>query len=229
MVRIKKTIVKLFLWMAGILLFFIAVVLINLIIAGKNEAIVSTGTPIENYGIRHPALLVVDIQEATTGAVSVYPYFKENSAQLVESINQAIDSFHTRNLPVVYVRSEITNPLINLVNSTYAKGSEGAKYDRRLKVVSDLEVVKSVKDSFRKTRLDSILVAHKVNELYIAGLDAAECVNATVEAALNRGYRVIILEEAVISKSATQTDSMMVVFKKRGAGILKMDSLALTK
>ncbi|HNX78917.1 MAG TPA: isochorismatase family protein [Prolixibacteraceae bacterium] len=144
MVRIKKTIVKLFLWMAGILLFFIAVV------------------------------------------------------------------------------------LINLVNSTYAKGSEGAKYDRRLKVVSDLEVVKSVKDSFRKTRLDSILVAHKVNELYIAGLDAAECVNATVEAALNRGYRVIILEEAVISKSATQTDSMMVVFKKRGAGILKMDSLALT-
>jgi len=144
MVRIKKTIVKLFLWMAGILLFFIAVV------------------------------------------------------------------------------------LINLVNSTYAKGSEGAKYDRRLKVVSDLEVVKSVKDSFRKTRLDSILVANKVNELYIAGLDAAECVNATVEAALNRGYRVIILEEAVISKSATQTDSMMVVFKKRGAGILKMDSLALT-
>lgn len=145
MAGIKKTIVKLFLWMAGILLFFIAVV------------------------------------------------------------------------------------LINLINSTYAKGSEGAKYDRRLKVVSDLEVVKSVKDSFRKTRLDSILVANKVNELYIAGLDAAECVNATVEAALNRGYRVIILEEAVISKSATQTDSMMVVFKKRGAGILKMDSLALTK
>lgn len=118
--------------------------------------------------------------------------------------------------------------LINLVNSTFAKGSEGAKYDRRLKIVSDLEVVKNVKDSFRKTRLDSILVANKVNELYITGLDAAECVNATVEAAMNRGYRVNILGEAVISKSATKTDSMMVVFKKRGVGILKMDSLALT-
>ena len=128
-----------------------------------------------------------------------------------------------------YVRSEITDPLINLVNSTYAKGSPGVKYDQRLKIVSDLEVVKSAKDSFRKTRLDSILISQKVNELYIVGLDAAECVNTTVEAAQNRQYRVHIIEEAVMSKSKALTDSMMVIFRNKGVHVTGLDDLSLTK
>jgi nicotinamidase-related amidase len=225
MYREKRILLKIILSIIGSILIFVVVVFINLLIAERNGGVISEGKPIPDYGVQRPALLVVDIQEATTGELSIYPSFRENSEILLQNINQVIDTFQTRNLPVVYVRSEITNPLINLINSAYAKGSPGAKFDKRLKIVSELEVVKKVKDSFRDTPLDSMLVAGKISELYIVGLDAAECVNATAEAAQNRGYRVTIVEEAVISKSKAETDSMLKVFKGRGARLIELDSL----
>jgi nicotinamidase-related amidase len=42
---------------------------------------------------------------------------------------------------------------------------------------------------FMNTRVDSILITNQVDELVVAGLDAAECVNATIEAAIHRRYR----------------------------------------
>jgi nicotinamidase/pyrazinamidase len=224
----KKGIVKKIIFgIIGTIILLVVIVFVNLVITGKNESIISKGQPIENYVERNYALLVIDIQEATTGDVSMYPFFKMNSDDLIKKINQITESFKIQNIPVVYIRSEITNPLINLINNSYAKGHPGARYDRRLKLVSDLEVVKKYKDSFRKTNLDSILTSNKVNELYIVGLDAAECVNGTVEAALNRNYRVNLIEEAVLSKSKEMKDSMIVVFRDRGVRVIFMDSLKL--
>jgi len=101
------------------------------------------------------------------------------------------------------------------------------KYDNRLKVISNLEVVKTGEDSFRKTNLDDLLNKNKVNELYIVGLDAAGCVNTTVQAAQNRQYKINIIKEAVISKSERKTDSMIVRFKEMGVEVISMDSLIL--
>jgi nicotinamidase-related amidase len=225
----KRILLKIILWVVGAFLIFVAMVFINLLIVSRIGAVISEGKPIPDYGEHRAALMVVDIQEATTGEHSIYPCFRENSEILLNNINQVIGTFQIKNLPVVYVRSEITNPLINLINSAYAKGSPGAKFDKRLNIVSDFEVVKKVKDSFRNTLLDSMLIAGKINELYIVGLDAAECVNATVEAAQNRGYRVTIVEETVISKTKALTDSMITIFEKRGVRIILMDDLSLER
>jgi nicotinamidase/pyrazinamidase len=224
----KKGLVKKIIFgILGAIILFAAIVLVNLIIAGRNESIITKGQPIENYSEHNYALLVIDIQEATTGDVSMYPFFKKNSEVLIKNINQIAERCKNQNIPVVYVRSEITNPLINLINSSYAKGHPGAQYDKRLKIVSDLEVVKKYKDSFRKTNLDSILISNKVSELYMVGLDAAECVNGTVEAAQNRNYRVNLIEEAILSKSNEKKDSMMVNFKGRGVRVISIDSLQI--
>ncbi len=227
MKSIKRTLLKIILGTLAAIVLFVLVLFINLIVAGKNESVISKGQPIEKNTNPKPALLIIDIQEVTTGKLSIYPYFRENSEKLIQKINQLADSFKIANLPVIYVRSKITNPLINLLNNSYAKGSEGVKNDRRMKIVSDLEVIKSVKDSFRDTGLDSMLISNKVNGLYIAGLDAAECVNSTVEAAQNRQYKVTIIREAVISKSDAQTDSMMTVFINRGVNVIGIDNLRL--
>jgi nicotinamidase/pyrazinamidase len=229
MIKKKGTVKNIIFGIIGIIILFIVVVITNLIIVGKNESVISKGQPILNYSEHNFALLVVDIQEATTGDVSLYPYFKENSENLIKNINQVADSFNMQNFPVVYIRSEITNPLVNLINSSYAKGHQGARYDKRLKILSKIEVVKKGKDSFRNTNLDSILTNNKVNELYIVGLDAAECVNATIEAAQNRGYKVNLIEEAVLSKSKELTDSMMLNFKDRRVRIIPIDSLRIMK
>lgn len=222
----KKGIVKRIIFgIIGTIILFVVIVIVNLIIVQKNESIVSKGKPIKKYIEHNYALLVIDIQEATTGEFSMYPFFKTNSDNLIKNINQIVESFNSQNNPVIYVRSEITNPLTNLINSSYAKGSLGAKNDKRLKIVSGLEVVKSGKDSFRNTNLDSILTNNKVNELYIVGLDAAECVSATVEAAQNRNYKVNLVAEAILSKSKEMKDSMIVNFKYRGARVINIDSL----
>lgn len=216
-------VMKIVLGIIGIIILFIILVFVNLVIAGKNESEISQGQPISNYAESKQALLVIDIQEATTGDVSMYPYFKDKSEIFINNINQIVDSFKILNLPIVYVRSEITNPLINILNSSYAEGSAGVKNDKRLSVVSNYEVVKKGKDSFRNTNLDSILIRNKVNELYIVGLDAAECVNATVEAAQNRKYKINLIEDAVLSKSKELTDSMMTHFRNRGVRVIQIN------
>jgi nicotinamidase/pyrazinamidase len=209
----------------GTIILFIVIVILNLIIVEENQSVISKGKPIEKYEEPNQALLIIDIQEVTTGGVSIYPLFKKYSEDLIKNINRVTEIFKNQKCQVVYIRSEITNPLINLINNSYAKGSLGARLDKRLKVVTDLEIVKNGEDSFRNTNLDSILTSYKINELYIVGLDAAECVNSTVEAAQNRNYRVTLIEDAILSKTDEMKDSMMVNFKERGVRIIKMDSL----
>jgi nicotinamidase-related amidase len=225
MIKKKGLVKKIIFGILGTIILFVLVVLINLIISGQYESIVTKGQPIENYSKRKSALLVIDIQEATTGQFSMYPFFQKNSDELIKNINRITDSFNNHNILVIHIRSEISNPLINLLNSSYAKGSPGAQFDKRIKTTSGLEVIKRAKDSFKNTNLDSILTSNKVSELYIVGLDAAECINATVEASQNRNYKVNLIEEAILSKSTEMKDSMIAVFKDRSVKVLHIDSL----
>lgn len=221
----RQTFKKILTGIAGVVILFVLVVVVNLLIVNNDQKKISQGKRIQEYEHPQPALLVIDIQEATTGEYSLYPFFRSNAENLLLNINRAAGSFDQHQLPVIFVKSEITNPLINLINNSYAKGSASAAFDQRLNVVSDLQLSKKVKDSFRNTRLDSLLIINQVNEIYVAGVDAAECVNATVQAALNRGYRIHILRDAVLSKSQAATDSMMVVFTGLGASVVITDSL----
>jgi nicotinamidase/pyrazinamidase len=223
----KRLIKKIIFGIFVTIILLVLIVFINLIIAGQYESIVTTGQPVENYGKHKSALLVIDIQEATTGQLSIYPFFQKNSDELIKNINRIINSFNNQNILVIHIRSEISNPLINLLNSSYAKGSLGAQFDKRLETTSGLELIKRAKDSFKNTNLDSILTSNKVNELYIVGLDAAECINATVKASQNRNYKVNLIEEAILSKSTEMKDSMIVVFKDRGVNVLHIDSLKI--
>jgi nicotinamidase-related amidase len=225
MTKKKRRIKKIIFGILGTMILFVLIVLINLIISGQYESIVTKGQPIDNYSEHKSALLIIDIQEATTGHLSMYPFFKMNSDELIKNINRIAYSFNNQNILVIHIRSEISNPLINLLNSSYAKGSPGAQFDKRIKTTFGLEVIKRAKDSFKNTNLDSILTSNKVSELYIVGLDAAECINATVEASQNRNYTVNLIEEAILSKSTEMKDSMIVVFKDRGVNVLHIDSL----
>jgi len=227
MTKKKGLIKKIIFGILGIIILFVLIVFINLIISGQYESIVTKGQPIDNYGEHKSALLVIDIQEATTGHLSMYPFFQMNSDELIKNINRIAYSFNNHNILVIHIRSEISNPLINLLNSSYAKGSPGAQYDKRIKTTFGLEVIKRAKDSFKNTNLDSILTSNKVSELYIVGLDAAECINATVEASQNRNYKVNLIEEAILSKSTEMKDSMVAVFKDRGVNVLHIDSLKI--
>ncbi len=228
MAKKKGIIIKIILSTVGAIILFILILIINLIIFEKNASKISEGIPIEQGEVAHPALLVIDIQEATTGTVSLNQHYIDKSDKSIDNINKVSRFFNEHNLPIIYIRSEISNPLINLLNNSYAKGSIGSKFDKRLEMQTNIEIVKSRNDAFAYTNLDKILVNKKINKLYIVGLDAAHCINITTQAAQNRNYKISLIREAVLSESIEMKDSMFIEFEKRGAQLVCMDSLALT-
>jgi len=211
----------------GVVVLFILVLIGNLIIFEKNASAISSGEAIETTDEVHPALLVIDIQEATTGEVSLVQHYIDKSEILINRINDLAKKFQRQKLPVLYIRSVITNPLINLLNSSYKKGSLGAQFDKRLNLVSPTKIVKSRNDAFYNTTLDEVLKNNQINQLYIVGLDAAHCINTTIEAAQNRNYKIKLIREAVLSESVEMKDSMFVNFEKRGVEIINLDNLEL--
>ena len=221
----KGILKKIILGIVGLLVLFIIALFVNYKIFEKNWTSVSQGKPIGNYVERRAALLVVDIQEGTTGNSSRNSFYKKDADKLIQKINYLSDNFKKRNSLILFIRTEISNPLINLLDNSYAKGSLGAEFDKRLKFDSGFEVVKIGNDSFINSNLDSILTRNKISELYIVGLDAAYCINITSIAAKNRNYHINLIEETILSESEAMKDSMIVVFRNRGIKILSIDSI----
>ena len=206
---------KILLWSLLAIVTLVAALFINLKVYLKKANIVSHGTPIREYSSDKAALLVIDIQEVTTGEMSASESFKNASDDLIKRINTITEKSAKNGIPVIFIRNEVTNPLVNLLNNTMAKGSPGAQLDSRLNLVSDYVLGKEKKDAFSNPGLDSILIKREINKLFVVGLDAAHCVNSTIEGARNRGYKVAAIGDAIISDPDTVKSSML----KRYAGI----------
>jgi nicotinamidase-related amidase len=52
-------------------------------------------------------------------------------------------------------------------------------------------------DAFSNNDLNQFLIDNQVNELYLTGIDGLQCVYFTMQGAVNRGYRVYGIREAI--------------------------------
>lgn len=143
-------------WIVALLLLVIVVLGVNLIIFERNGLKVSKGLPIGKYAFDNSALFVVDIQEYTTGKLADIEHYIDASDSLIKKLNRIIDSAVVRNIPVVYIRSEVSNTLVKLLNNLMAKGSLGVNFDERLNVVSGYIITKQREDAYHNPLLDSI-------------------------------------------------------------------------
>ena len=198
----------------------IGILFINLKVVMKRGSIVTEGIPIENYHSDNSALVIIDIQEYTTGVVSINEFFKNEADDLILKINRITEKSYENGILVIYIRSEISNLLINLINSSASVGSLGAQLDARLKIVSDFIIPKEKQDAFSNPKLDSILIKNEISRLFVVGLDAAFCVNSTIEGARNRGYKVVAISDAIISDPDTVKIQMLEEYTDRGVDIL---------
>jgi nicotinamidase/pyrazinamidase len=213
----KKTILV----TVSILALCILILVVNYFVVEKNASQISEGKPIIQQESKKPAVLVIDIQEGITGPSSTSDVFVGQSEELIRVVNRIIDSSARSNIPVIYVKNEITNPLINILNSSMAKGSPGAELDSRLRIVSDYIIDKDKSDAFSNSLLDSILMRNEINKLVFTGLDLARCVNSTIQAAANRNYDICLISDAVISEDPDSLkQDMLEKFKQRGFEIL---------
>ena len=214
---------KIIIAIVSIPLLIILILAVNYIIFQNTAVQVSQGNPISQKEIIKQAVLVIDIQEGTTGSLSDEEYYKLRSEDLINTINQITDSSARHNIPVIYVKNEITNFLINILNDTYAPGSPGSKLDARLNVVSDIILNKDKGDAFSNPALDSLLAANEINKLVFTGLDLAHCINSTIMAAKNRNYDISLISDAVLAKSDSLKTVWLDEFNQSGIGSITSD------
>jgi nicotinamidase/pyrazinamidase len=212
----KKTIIAI----ESILVLCVVILAVNYVIWDQSSKKISQGRPIIQKETTKQALLVIDIQEGITGKSSTTDFFVLKSEELVSVVNRVIDASARNGIPVVYVKNEISDPLINILNSSLAKGGPGAELDSRLKVVSDYIVNKDMSDAFSNPLLDSILIKNGINKLVFAGLDLAECVNSTILAAANRKYDICLISDALVANPDSLKDIMLDKFKQRGFAVI---------
>jgi nicotinamidase/pyrazinamidase len=213
----------------GVLVLVVVFLFVYLVVFEKRQSVISDGAPIEKYGEQRSALMVIDIQESTTGTVTQNENLAKGSDSLIRTINAVIDRAARDSMPVIYVRSEITDPVINLINNSMEKGSVGAALDRRLKVVSNFDIPKDKEDAFCNPALDRLLTGNQINRLYVTGLDVAYCVNSTIIAAQNRGYEIFVIGDAVTSDTEELRDQMFKEFTERKVKFVRSDEFISRK
>jgi nicotinamidase/pyrazinamidase len=220
---------KILIWTLITIVLTVGFFYINLKVFEKRTSRVTEGTPIEHYHDARAALLVIDIQEYTTGEVSVKQSLKGASDDLIRKVNEIAERSAEQGITVIYIRNEISDPIINLMNSSMAVGSTGARLDSRLNIVSDHIIPKEKQDAFSNPRLDSLLISHKISRLYVVGLDAAYCVNRTIEGAMNRGYDIAVISDAIISDPDSVKYHMLEEFAERGVEILSANEFLMNE
>jgi nicotinamidase-related amidase len=180
------------------------------------------GARIVEYKNPQKALLVIDIQEDTTGtmALPLSPY--KDKAEYIARLNKVIEDASRKNILIVYVKQEFDGLWGKTLSWAVLcgldiKGQPGTKVDKRIAMLSNYKFSKPQGDSFANPKLNEFLTGQRVNELYIAGLDPEFCIYATARGALNRGYKVNVITDAILS----WRDTICIWPKNKNEGIFK--------
>jgi nicotinamidase/pyrazinamidase len=213
MSKIKKiliTVVVLIIAIAGFLISQI------MIISQPTE-----GDKIAKYQNPQKAVLVIDIQEDFTGVTAKPPFPYRDSQKLIDTVNTITEYASQRNIPVIYIRQELDGFIGTLLSNLFAggtaiKGNPGTEIDKRVNLVSNHIYPKPKSDAFSNQVFEEFLIRNQINELYLVGLDADGCVHNTALGALNRGYTVNIVTDAIVLKEEEKWNELLEQYKKEG-------------
>lgn len=152
-----------------------------------------------NFSPSNPreALLIIDMQEGFFADANE-PVYREK--ELVNNVNQLIDSFRNRNRPIIFIRHTEDD------GEELKEGSRAWKVYHKLRHKrDDYFVNKETPDSFYRTELASILQENKIDTLYITGLQTDYCIDTTCRSAFAKNYHTILVHDG---HSTYDNDSM---------------------
>lgn len=142
-----------------------------------------------------PALIVIDIQDRYLPMMA-----EEEKDMALKMINGAIWLFRQHDLPVIRVYH--SDPQFGA-----SPGEEGFEFPTSVIIKDDdPKVIKNYPSSFTKTDLDKILEDKNVNTVFLCGLSAVGCVLATYYGAMDRGFEVFMVKNAIMSHKVEYTD-----------------------
>jgi len=182
----------------------------------RSMFVATTGKKILPYNKPRKALLVLDLQEGYGGTNPRQPATAPAAGGLLDTVNCLIGMAAETGMEVVYIRQVFNNNLF--VRMHGGRRVEKVIIDRRIVKINDNDFEKNRTDAFSSRDLERFLVERQVDELYLTGVDAAFCVYYTALGALNRGYKVTVIRDAVASRSDMNT--LIERYKRKGIGII---------
>jgi len=140
------------------------------------------------------ALIIIDIQN---------DYFDKGTMTLVgaekasENARLILDRFRAYSLPIIHIQhiAVRSNATFFLPNTIGAEIHENVKPLGQEKII-----VKHYPNSFKETELLDYLRANNITELVICGMMTHMCVDATVRAAKDYGFNIILIGDACATK-----------------------------
>lgn len=140
------------------------------------------------------ALLLIDIQN---------DYFTDGAMPLVapelasEKAKQILNHFRKNELLVVHIQHIATRP----GSTFFLPGSKGVEIHKNvLPLHSEKIIKKHYPNSFRETGLLDYLKQNEIGHLVICGMMTHMCVDATVRAAKDLGFKISIVADACATK-----------------------------
>jgi nicotinamidase-related amidase len=200
---------------AGLALLFAVYVLRNMFLPTRGKRINSYPNPTR-------ALLVMDIQESGGGRQSASSPLPATTpfGRMILSVNTLIELFDHVGLEVAYVRQVFSSNLITrLHGGRILAGRLEPRICRWVNVVNNNDFAKNRTDAFSNRQLEKFLIDRQVDEIFLVGLDAAFCVYYTALGALNRGYRVTVVTDAVMS--GRDMDRVLKRYHEKGISVME--------
>ncbi len=174
------------------------------------------------------ALIIVDVQNdfLPGGALAV-----EGGDRVVPRLNRYIEMFQRRGLPVVATRD--WHPPHHCSFKSQGgpwpphciAGTSGAEFAKALRLPADVVIVSKATQpdqeaysGFEQTGLEETLKSLGVKRLFIGGLATDYCVLNTVRDAIGRGFRVVLLTDAVRAVNAHPGDGEKALEEMRQLG-----------
>ncbi len=172
-----------------------------------------------------PALVVIDLQKGIVGM----PCGPHATADVVKRSAQLASEFRKRNLPVILVNVEGRAPGRVDATMNFSPPADWAELvpelDRR---PTDYTVTKFQIGAFYGTALERILRRAGVTQIFLTGVSTTAGVEATAREAYDRGFNVVIVEDAMSDMSAdNHNHAMNAVYPRIAEVTTTADALAM--
>ncbi|WP_341964333.1 cysteine hydrolase family protein [Pseudomonas sp. RC10] len=142
----------------------------------------------------HTALIVVDIQNDYFPG-GKWPLAGADAA--VDNAARVVQASRDAGHPVIFVRHEFTSPDAPF----FVPGSEGAQlHPKAANQGRESVVLKHFPNAFRETGLKALLDEQGIKNLVVIGSMSHMCIDATVRAAADLGYKVNVIHDACATR-----------------------------
>ncbi len=203
------------------LILFATLLLAAVGILVRSMFMATRGRRIADYPTPRQALVVLDLQEGYRGTNNRQPVTIPPTFGLIATVNRLIDNATLSGMEVAYIRQLFSNNLIVRLHGGKKQGR--VVIDHRIKVINGNDFEKNRTDAFSNRQFEQLLIDRQVDELYLVGVDAAFCVYYTALGALNRGYKVTVVADAVMSRN--KMEGVLAKYRRQGIGVISSHEL----